>query len=171
MLLLLLLYQEACMYLQRSYRGRFAPPYKYMNKYIQQKQQQHLCLTVMLQSSMLTKPWQLACQTLFSTKNMLTLTDSQHVSLQKHANRGLYKINMLTNQQYVPMAIFTTPKRPPLKTVRIRFQGSIWNDPFIKATGLETTEPQTVNQLACFQSKIGSSMLTAKAQLACLTVA
>ena len=41
--------------------GRFAPPYKYMNKYIQQKQQQHLCLTVMLQSSMLTKPWQLAC--------------------------------------------------------------------------------------------------------------
>ena len=43
-----------------------------MNKYIQQKQQQHLRLTVMLQSSMLTKPWQLACQTLFSTKNMLT---------------------------------------------------------------------------------------------------
>ena len=41
--------------------GRFVPPYKYMNKYIQQKQQQHLCLTVMLQSSMLTKPWQLAC--------------------------------------------------------------------------------------------------------------
>ena len=35
---------------------------KYIMKYIQQKQQQqHLCLTVMLQSSMLTKPWQLAC--------------------------------------------------------------------------------------------------------------
>ena len=43
-----------------SVLGREAPPYKHMIKYIQQKQQQHLYLTVMLQSTMLTKAWKLA---------------------------------------------------------------------------------------------------------------
>ena len=67
-----------CMYLFMCLYGGAKRPVSLRSKYIQQKQQQlqqqqqHLCLTVMLQSTMLTKPRQFACKTLFSAKNMLT---------------------------------------------------------------------------------------------------
>jgi hypothetical protein len=51
---------EVCIY-DVIIGGRFAPPYKYINKYIPQKQpklqqQQHLCLTVMLHPGLSPSP-------------------------------------------------------------------------------------------------------------------